>query len=177
MDDNLFGYIERLELLAFFSGFPLVYALALIAAGSKNERSEFRERIFRMLPYAYALTGTLYLGMVFRNTYPNIDLATIFTGSGQSWIRIWGVTSILFWVRALAKIPVISLLHSFVFFYFIVRDLASYVFKSDVDKHLIKNDMKVYGDSVLVNLAALVLVVTFSTLYIGIRRSGTSRKR
>lgn len=167
MDNSIFTYIERLELLGFFSGYPLLFAIVLVVAGPKENRREFKSRLMRVLPYAYALTGTLYLGMILRNAYPDYTIENIITNLGQPWLRIWGFSAILFWLPFLSRNPLISLLHSLVFFYFIVWDLWIYISGSGVGNEFIKNDMKVYGDSVLINLAAFVVLITFSTLYAG----------
>ncbi len=177
MDNSLFAYIERLEVLGFFSGYPLLYAIVLIIPGPKDQRNAFKSRLTRVLPYAYALTGTLYLGMILRNAYPHYSLYNLITGLEQPWLRIWGLLSILFWIPFFARKPIFSLVHSLVFFYFIIIDLWSYVSRSALDNQFIKNDMKVYGDSILLNLAAIVLIFTFSTLYAGIQHRSAPKAK
>jgi hypothetical protein len=58
MDSSFFEYIQQLEKMAFFSGYPLVYAVVFFIAGEKNLRTGYKKRIVSVLPYAYALVGT-----------------------------------------------------------------------------------------------------------------------
>jgi hypothetical protein len=173
--ENFFAYLERLETLGFFSGYPLVFALVLVIAGAKEQRRGLRERLVRMLPYAYALTGTLYLGMILRNAWPDLDMENLFTSLQQPWLRIWALISILFWIPLFARTPLLSLLHSLLFFYFIVRDIVLYS-TGQADKHLVRNDMKVYGDSLLIILAAFFLLTALASLYSGYREQQRRRQ-
>ena len=177
MEQSLFAYIERLELLGFFSGYPLVYAIALFVAGPADQRNAFKSRLYRSLPYAYALVGALYLGMVLRNAYPDYSISNLVTGLEQPLLRAWAFISILFFIPFLSRWPVLSLLHSFVFFYFILADLWRYTTGGASDNQFIKNDMKMYGDSLLINIAALVLVFTFTTLSACYRQKSTAAGR
>jgi hypothetical protein len=167
--ENFFAYLERLETLGFFSGYPLIYALVIVIAGSKEKRTGFRSQLVRTLPYAYALTGTLYLGMIIRNAWPSVDVETLFTSLQQPWLRVWALLSIFFWLPFFGRYPLLSLFHSLVFFYFIVRDIIMFV-SDRMDKDLIRNDMKVYGDSLLFLLAAFFLLMAISSLYTGFRK-------
>ena len=74
MDNSFFAYLQQLELIAFFSGYPLVYAIILFFTGKPGAVQGFRGRIFKLLPFAYALTGTLYLGLQLRNLYPDYTI-------------------------------------------------------------------------------------------------------
>src|SRR5450631_1114590 len=70
MDYSIFSYIQRLELMALFSGYPLLYALIHSVAGNrpskKNRRAEW---LIPLLPISYALLGTFYLWLQLRNFY------------------------------------------------------------------------------------------------------------
>lgn len=167
MDSSFFAYLQQLELMAFFSGYPLVYAIVLAFTGSRPPQNSFKSRVFFLLPFAYALTGTLYLGMQVRNLYPDYSFDRISQAIFLPWLVIWGLLSILFWIPLLRKKPVLSLLHSLVFFFFLVKDLVMHSFGSSVDKDIVKNDMKTYTDSILLNVGTLIVVVIISsvTLY------------
>jgi hypothetical protein len=128
MSDNFFAYLERLELMAFFSGYPLLYAVALFIAGNRQLRNNFKSRLISLLSFAYALVGTLYLGLVLKNLYPDYSIENIKLTMQQPWLIIWGLLSIFFWIPALGKKPVFSLIHSLVFFFFLVRDLFLHSF-------------------------------------------------
>jgi hypothetical protein len=65
----------------------------------------------------------------------------------------------------LAKKPLISLLHSFVFFFFLLREIFSQIFATATDKNILRNEMKVYTDSLLLNLGAFTFIVLIFFLF------------
>ena len=77
MNDSFFEYLHRLELMAFFSGYPLIYLLVFFIAGNKRSESRLKGKVFGLLPYSYALVGTLYLGLQLRSLYPVYSLENI----------------------------------------------------------------------------------------------------
>jgi hypothetical protein len=164
MDNSFFAYLERLELMAFFSGYPLLYAITLFLAGNRQLKNNFKSRIVSLLPFAYALVGTLYLGLQLKNLYPDYSIGNINLAMQQPWLITWGLLSIFFWIPALGKKPVLSLIHSLVFFFFLVRDLFFHSFHLSAGKNVLRNDMKIYTDSLLLNLGALILVTFISYL-------------
>lgn len=165
MDDSFFGHLELLELMGFFSGYPLVYAIIMIVAGHKENRSSFKRRLVFLLPYAYALTGTLYIGFLLKNGYPDYSMTQMFTSLQYPFLRIWGILSILFWIPYFSRKPIFSLLHSLVFFFLIIRDFYTQLTGPTFDKHVIRNDMKVYTDSLLLTLGCLITLLIIVTLF------------
>ena len=165
MDDIFFAYLQRLELMAFFSGYPLLYAVTLFIAENQQLKNNFKSRIVSLLPFAYALVGTLYLGLQLKNLYPDYSIENIKLTMQQPYLKIWGLLAILFWIPAIAKKPILSLLHSLVFFFFLVRDLFLQLSASSADKNIVRNDMKIYTDSLLLNMGAFALIVLLSFLF------------
>lgn len=161
MDNSFFIYLERLELLLFFSGYPLVYLLIHSIAGTKRAKRIFKKDITNLFPYAYALVGILYLGFVLKNFYPDYSLSHIKASTTIPLLKIWGLLAILFFIPFFAKKPFYSLFHSLVFFFFVCRDLYFYIFTTP-DKSVLKNDMNLYTYSLLINLAAFLVVFFFS---------------
>lgn len=166
MGTEFFFYVERLELMAFFSGYPLLYALVNVLA-AQQKPGHFLVSLKMLLPYAYALTGVLFLGLVLKNMYPDYSLANISAQFKNSWLRVWGLLALLFFIPFFAKKPVLSLLHSLVFFFFLIKDLivpnAEAAF-ADV----VKNDMKIYTDSLILNCISLTVIVV---IYLFIRKT------
>ena len=160
--ESFFAYLERLELLGFFSGYPLLFIICLIIAGPPADRTDFKKQLLQSLPYAYALTGTCYLAMFIINAGSQID-GSLISALQEPWLRVWAILALLFWFPGFSRHPLLSLLHSLVFFYFLVRDLLFYS-RGKMDKDLIRNDLKVYGDSLLILLAALVFVFILFSL-------------
>ena len=173
MDNSFFAYLQQLEGMAFFSGYPLIYAVTLFISGNQRVKNNFKSKIFSFLPFAYALTGTLYLALQLKNLYPDYSIENINLAIQRPYLVGWGLLSILFWVPVLAKKPVLSLLHSLVFFFFIARDLFLDSFKSSVDKSIVRNDMKIYTDSILLNMGALIVVGVIALLVSRFRKTIT----
>ena len=165
MDTSFFAYLQHLELMAFFSGYPMLYALILFIAGNKQAGNNFKKRIISLLPYVYPLVGTLYLGLQLKKLYPDYSFENIKLTIQQPWLMIWGCLSILFWIPALGKKTFLSLLHSLVFFFFLARDLFLQLSASAVDKSIVKNDMNVYSNSLLLNTAVFALILLLSFVF------------
>ncbi len=164
MDSSFFAYLQQLELIAFFSGYPLLYTIVLSIAGKESLRNHFKKRIVAALPFAYALVATLYIGLQLKNLYPHYSLENIQELFAQPFLKIWGILAFLFWIPALSKRPVFSLLHSLVFFFLLLKDLIIHS-ASGGDRLVIKNDMKVYTDSLLVNACSFIAVAFISFIF------------
>ena len=158
MHNDFFAYVEHLEMLAFFSGYPLMYYLVRFFFSKKYSKNLRLAGIVTILPYSYALMGTLYLGLLLRNMYPNYSIENIQHRIQQPYLVIWGLISILFWIPAVARRQILTVLHSLVFFFYIVRDLFLQVAGINHDQNIIKNDMKIYTVSIFLNLLAIVLI-------------------
>lgn len=163
MDNNFIEYLQQLELMAFFSGYPLVYAVTLFIFQNRRSKT-FTKNVVPHLPYAYALVGTLYLGLQLKTLYPDYSVDKIVLTIQTSYLVTWGLLSILFWIPAFAKKTVFSLLHSLVFFFILVRDLF---LQSGVSHQngIVRNDMNVYTISLILNMGSLALVVLLSYLF------------
>ncbi len=162
MGNNFLAYLQQLELMAFFSGYPLVYTVILFFAGNKQSKNTFKGRIVLALPFGYALIGTLYLGLQLKNLYLNYASGNINPIILHPYLMAWGLLSILFWIPALGKKKELSLIHSLVFFFFLVRDFILQFPGSSADKSILRNDMRIYTISLLLNLGAFTLIVLLS---------------
>lgn len=171
MDNSFFAYLQQLELIAFFSGYPLIYAVTLFLGGNEQVKNDFKRRITSHLPFAYALVGTLYLGLQLKNLYPDYSVDNLKLTIQQPGLMGWGLLSILFWIPALSKKTILSLLHSLVFFFILIKDLFIQLSASTPGNHIVKNDMKIYTISLSLNLGALIIIVLFSFLFIRYKKS------
>ena len=165
MGDSFFAYLQQLELIAFFSGYPLIYAATFSFFGKQQSKRNFNTSIVSLLPLAYALVGTLYLGLQLKNLYPNYSFENIKQTVQLPYLMAWGLLSILFWIPALSKKIFLSLIHSLVFFFFLVKDIFTQLSLSTTSKDVIKNDMKLYTVSLLLNMSAVALILLISFLF------------
>jgi hypothetical protein len=164
MDNYLITYIQHLEMLAFFSGYPLIYYLIKFA--SQKLSSQFiKTDAVLILPWAYALVGTLHLTLQLTNVYPDFSIANFERRIQLPFLFIWAILSLLFWIPPFSRKPLWSIVHSLVFFFLIMKDLFLYATAVIRDGNIIKNDMRVYTVSILLNLAAFILLFLFCRLF------------
>jgi len=164
MYNNFLAYIQQLELIAFFSGYPLVYATIFFIADNRRFKNNFITHTVQLLPLAYALVGSLFLGFLLKKLYPDYSVENIKHAIQQPYLVVWGLLSILFWVPALSKKKIWSLLHGLVFFLVIVKDMF-FQLTAQTDNDIVKNDMKVYLSSIILNLGALIITGLISFFY------------
>jgi hypothetical protein len=159
MVSNIFSYIQRLEMLVFFSGYPLVYCLVRFLARNAFLKDGRSAQLVSILPFAYALLGTLFLGLQLKNYYPEYTLENIGQRIQQPYLTIWAILSILFWIPAISKRKILSLFHSLIFFLIIVKDLFFQLSGFNSDRNILRNDMQLYAVSVVLNLTIYIFVV------------------
>ena len=170
MENSFFAYLQQLELMTFFSGYPLLYTLILSIAGNKKPLNNFRNRMIKVLPFSYAMVGTLYLGLELKNLYLSYSLGNVKQIMLHPYLMIWGLLSLLFWIPAISKKKELSLIHSLVFFFFLVKDVISQL-GSSADKYMLGNDMRIYTISLLLNLGAFIFLLLLSFFYSKIKKS------
>ena len=169
MDNSFFAYLEQLEVMVFFSGYPLLYAVTIFIAADHQLKRNFSRRIVRLLPFAYALVGTLYLGLQLKNLYPDYSVEKIKGSFQQPWLMSWALLSVVFWIPSLGKKPVFSLVHSLVLFFFLAIELFVQL-SSSADKNTFRNDMKIYTVSLLLNVGAFALIVFLLFLFAHLKK-------
>ncbi|MEO7924752.1 MAG: hypothetical protein ABIR30_13805 [Chitinophagaceae bacterium] len=168
MDNSFFAYLQQLELMAFFSGYPLLYTLVFYLNGFSKSTTR-KQQVLALLPRAYGLVGILYLGLQLRNLYPNYSVENIRQTTEQPLLMIWGILAILFWVPALSRKHILSLLHSLVFFLLLAKDLFLHSISSRSDTTAIKTEMKIYTDSLLLNTGCFIFLLALYAVFIFIR--------
>lgn len=166
----MISYLQRLEIMAFFTGYPLVYLIILSIAGKPESRTVTKRRLVSLLPFAYTLTGILYLGLQLKNFYPDYSFAHIRSEIQNPFLVTWGLLAILFCLPVLRKKPVYSLIHSMVFFYLLLKDIYSQVTSPAFEKSILKNDMNVYTDSILLNISTFAVIAILYFLIIRFRK-------
>jgi hypothetical protein len=171
MGNNFFAYLQQLELMAFFSGYTLLYAIVLVFAANKKSGNNFKNRIVSILPLSYALVSTLYLGLQLKNFYLSYSSGNIKLAIHHPYLMIWGLLAILFWIPLFRKKELLSLLHSLVFFFILVKDIVLQI-GSSVDENILKNDMRIYTASFLLNLATFILMVLLYFFFLQNKKKG-----
>lgn len=102
--------------------------------------------------------------MKLKNLYPDYSFDKIKLMTEHPFLVIWGLLSIIFWIPALAKKTALSLIHSLVFFFLLVKDWLIQLFAKTPGNDIVRTDMKIYMVSLLLNLGAFGLVALISFL-------------
>src|SRR5687767_12687902 len=105
MTDSFFAYIERLELQFFFSGYLVIYSLAYL----------FFKRLLKYLPFAYAISGLIYLGWLLKSVYPDYSIEHVIASVYNPPLKLIGLAALLSWIPVIRK-PVFTIAHSIFFF-------------------------------------------------------------
>ena len=71
MENSFLEYLQKLEIMAFFTGYPLLFATVYFVSEKLWSKNKIVKRMMLLLPYGYALTGTLYLGLQLKNLSPD----------------------------------------------------------------------------------------------------------
>jgi hypothetical protein len=162
--NDLLSLAERLETIAFFAGYPLVFYFVYFFARKKLQQPVPKNKAIYLFPLTYALLGTLYWGLQLRNWYPDYQIKNIVSNTYYIYSKIWALLAIIFWIPFFFKRPFLSVIHSLFFFFLLLRDIFSQLLFHDQDIYTLKNEMKVYTVSLLLNLFALFVVSLFYLL-------------
>ncbi len=176
MDDSFFDYLNQLELIGFFSGYPLIYAAVSLIAGNRQRENHLKKNLVSLLPYSYALVATLYLGFELNKLYPDYSIENIYNVTPHPFLLLWGVTAVIFWIPVLTKRVHFTLLHSLVFFILLLRDICFSEAAQSSMRDIIRNDMKIYTVSILLNSLSFLTIATIYFLakwFRPIRKSST----
>lgn len=152
------NYLQLLEILAFFSGYPIIYLLVKYLSQFKG-----MQRVTKLalptLPFTYGFIGLLFLGLQLKTFSDNLDLARF----QHPYLVIWGILSILFLFPVFSKYRNLSLLHSLVFFIVFISKVFFQNYFQEERSQVVGNYMNIYSISLALNslLLFLLLITTF----------------
>ncbi len=176
MGNDIMAYIQKLELFGFFSGYCLLYSVIFsFKSGNNGKAQTLFQKLVILLPYAYALTATLYLGMVIKNISLDFSMRNFNEQFHIPFLQILALLGVLFWVPFFSKKTFLSLLHSLVFFFFLLKDIF-FELNLPEGKETIQNDMRLFTDSLLLNFITLAFIslIYFFFIYLARNRKHTS---
>lgn len=158
MDNSFVAYLQLLEILGFFSGYPMIYLLVKYFDQYPGLKP-FTKNLQPSLPFSYGLVGILFLGFEIRNAYP----AFVPVHFQHPYLMFLGILSLVFLVPKISKNPIWSLYHGLVFLIVMIQNIVE-SYHQDPDHSLIKNYMTIYSISLGLNLAILLLVFLLRVL-------------
>ena len=164
MDNSFFIYLQQLEILVFFLGYPLIYLLVQSIVSIPSLNKDVQKRLWILLPYAYAIAGVLFLGFELKNMFPDFSAGNIAQRIQNPFLFCWGLVSLIFWIPSVRRIPVLAFIHSLVFFYPLVIMLFQTKGVSFSENDSLKNFMRIYTISLL--LYGVILSVLYAISFL-----------
>ena len=162
MDDFLV-YIEKLELIAFFAAYALVYLFIIILATElKLEKSNWIKKLPSLLPKSYGLVVLLYVGMKLNQYYPllkNYSLNFNFT-TPLFYLKCWAVIGLIFLFNFFKKKPKLAIFHSLVFLLIPVVDFVHFYF-NQIGIEIVHNEMRMFFIGILLHLVCIGIVAMY----------------
>lgn len=156
MGISLTAYIQQLEFIAFFAGYPLLFLLVWVGAEAVQNRTSFIHQLKNLLPTGYALTGSLFTVHVIVNMVAEYRFSQQLHLPENIWLTVWALVSLVFWIPQMRTRPMLAPLHSLPFFFLFGREIVLYISgKSDPDT--LATYMKLYSISMGINAGCLLL--------------------
>lgn len=153
------NYLQLLEILAFFSGYPIIDLLVKYLSQFKGMQ-RFTKLALPTLPFTYGFIGLLFLGLQLKTLSISLDLSRF----QHPYLVIWGILSILFLFPIFSKYRNLSLLHSLVFYIVFISKNFFQDYPLEEKSQVLSNYMNIYSISLALNLMLLLLVVLGSFL-------------
>jgi hypothetical protein len=159
MEVGLLQELEKLELLGFFSGFPLLYLIFTFFADLANSIAWLKpQKIEVTLARAYNMVGLLYFGFVCKQVFLAADASAVF--SSLLYLKVIGLlAAFAFLVPSHHRLMVV-LLHSLCYFSLLAADLINYLSRSISDE-VVHNALSMLGTSTLLHLTTIILTHCF----------------
>jgi len=160
MGEGFIAYIERIELIGFFSGYPVVWLLLNRMLKRRFSLHALSMRIRSALPAVYPVLATLYTAMLIKSLYPYYTVQNLLNIFSITPLRIWAITALIFWLPYLQKRISILLLHSAVFFGLLCYDVWANI-RNHSNLEMLQNDIRIFGISILLSIVILSVVTAF----------------
>lgn len=159
--NDFFIFLEKLELIAFFGGFPLVYFLVYFISTDFSFGKNWLIQLPKRLPVAYAFTTLLFVGMKLDQWIRSHGAAIDFR-SYLFYFQAWAFLGLLFFSIFFRRKPHYTLLHSVPFISLLIFDFYTY-YKGYLQVEMLHNEMRLYGLGTILNIISVLIV---SSLYL-----------
>ncbi len=160
MDNSFVSLLQLLEILAFFSGYPMIYLLVKYLDQYPGMQ-RFSQKAISVLPLVYGILGLLFVGLELKNLLIDFNLARF----EHPYLISWGISSLLFLFPFFSKRPYWSFWHSLVFLLILVEKIIFGDFAPEGKAQQIKNYMTIYSISLALNLVLLLLTLAVSQFW------------
>ncbi|MEP6683706.1 MAG: hypothetical protein ABJA35_10615 [Parafilimonas sp.] len=150
----------------FFSGFPLVFTFFFLLAKNKKLHHPVAEKIYPLLPVAYAFVSTCFWILMLFTGRVNFVIEKIAPSPILLIVILWSLSSLLFWLATFRKNIRLSFLHSIPLFLlpFLNMILRRYRNKI-VDHDYIISLVKIYTAGIIVYIISIVFLLLVKWLF------------
>jgi predicted membrane-bound mannosyltransferase len=155
---DFFIYIQELELIAFYSSFPLFYFFIQTWSPQISGIN-----IKLLLPRSYAISVLLYLGMKIDQSIGHFDYyvaAENHTGL-VFYLQIFTLSGLLFFFSYFKQRHYWVLLHSVIYFILLTSYFVKYFFHQ-IDKSVLQNSMTLYLLGILLHCVTMSISFLYS---------------
>lgn len=153
-----------MEILAFFSGYPLVYVIVKTSFQSPVISASVKGRMQWALPFSYAIMGLLFVGLELKNNYADLHIQILWSHILNPLIYFWGLISLSFFHPYFRRAPQWSFYHSLFFLFLMLQNIFLEVNNQLVNGDNLHNSLKIYSISLLLNAALLGISFLLSFL-------------
>jgi hypothetical protein len=161
MDDLCF-YIAKLELIAFFSAFPMFYFLIKVFNSRKNiEKYEWIGEFSVSIVSVYVVLVLLYIGMILNQVYLQSSLSYLNFSNSILYLKCWIFLGIFFLFKPFKLKPKWTLLHSLPFTIIVFIDFISFFLK-ETPIEVIRNEMQLYFMGFFASILLFLLLSSFN---------------
>ena len=144
----------------FFTGYPLAYGFFHLMGKSKNMHHLVVEKIYPMLPLAYALVSTCFWLLMIYTGKTGFIINKIASASPSVSIILYSFTALLFWLPAVRKKTHLSLLHALPFFLLPPLNMLLSISRHKVVPHdYISNLLRIYGAAFILYLLMILFLL------------------
>ncbi len=160
--NNFFIYIDKLELIAFFSAFPLFYFL-YISFYTKPLIVKFKwlKLLPEIISMVYATISFLYIGMKLNQLYVQIAMGPIqFELTSCIFIlKCWSIFGLLFYIKFLRTKPILALAHSSIYFIILLIDFFQY-YHHQINIEAFHNEIRLYFISFVAYISISFILIS-----------------
>lgn len=157
---DLFSFFWWIYFCVFFSGYPLIYILLYFTGKRKNMHHAVAEKIFPLLPLAYALVATCFwLLMIFTNRMDFV-IQRISSAAPSALVMFYSFSSLIFFLPAFRRKAFWCFLHSLPlfmlpFYYIFSRGSKNKI----VDSEDFLNLIRIYAAGFIIYIIVIVLLL------------------
>lgn len=154
--NDFFIYLEKIELIAFYGGFPLFYFVIYFISTELSFRKAWLKKLPQLLPATYAFSTLLFVGMKIDQWIRNHGAHFNFHNY-LFYFQAWAFLGLLFFANYFRTKTVWVILHSIPFVALIIFDFIAY-YQGHLQVELLHNEMRLYTLSTILMLVSLLFI-------------------